>query len=544
MKPFYVVICLFMSLALLAPAFGDERPPLELRRQIERHSVVIEVSSERFGTNDYGMGVIVARERDEDTFRADDHWIIVTAAHVVQNAIDNDDFRIRVRPHLHAVWIPATVRGAMTKQEHSPPGDTAYLSIPVKQTEFAEDVLIDTLSLAPLAAAVEEETVWAYGYDSFDHRLVWQSGTLRSIADDGSVEFAARGIRPGFSGGPLTLQIGPIGMVLAQGDRGQRNVAISYDLVASRGNELNGKFGLSRRSVLDAFHNAKTKGLAITLQQPDAKRWIMLEIDSVDGQSFSGRWYTYGWQRIRSFRNTNLGDWTASIAGDTVTLRLANPSLDRTIPIEPGTSPFELELVPTADLRVPGHALLRTAGDEPVYLAVPRKDCEMVAARLIRDALRVGGGELSFTGHQLESMTQDFTVRRGTRPHLAILLRSWEWHVSRVQEAALQFTVPSRMSQQTVTMVGRLIAEDANREHNQAVAEMWQNCPIDIRDNETKGLIARIDRDPSSPDEFEFEIVFELSDVTVDLLLQRVEPGHSQPGGFALQSLVIFYGER
>ena len=514
-----------IALASLGPASQGPLPELDLRRSVERSTVAIKIYNTRLDREvETGAGSIVAD---------DGEWLTIsTAAHVLARA-KAKDVRVRVLAHKHVVWIEAETIGNLPPADAEATEDVGFLRIKRGLTEFAEGAPLGGVTFAPASAVEAGVPCWAYGYDLDNGGMRWASGRVTGLRGR-AIEFNAPEVRPGWSGGPLVIGLGPIGMTLRRTSVGGGGLGVTRQRIAEIAEGQSIPFSVGGDPVLDALCSAQELGRPLAISWHKEQRWIAIELTEHDGRRFLGTWVTYG-GADDGFEGGLRGTLQLDARGDRVEIQLEDSEGGNIpLPSERGLLTMRASAVPS----VVGHVVLTSDQYDAVHLAVPTGDCELLAARQLLAAASAGRGTPALEGASLGVFTTPAKVAGGRYfPFMLTHFASW---TEDPMKSVRSFQVAEARKASTVRLRGEIYWTGPSKPGASAPDGYWPRTKIVVRDAAVDSDLVRLPRPAPPADSVQFDVVFEPSTRDFEFVLNR-HSGRQSVGGYGLRGLVLDY---
>jgi hypothetical protein len=383
------------------------RPDTDAGRAAEQVSAFVEVTSTTTGEPiSRGTGFVVGRQGDE--------LLILTADHVVEEARESRDVRIRVRLRDGSAWLDGTLLPRPNAEDDEL--DIAVIAALCGQDRFACSLEPSRLAVAASPAARDE--VWAYGREAAGQFLEWRRGSVATL-DGSRLLFDAEGIVEGCSGGPLLNAFGVVGVVTRRGSGGRGHEAVSIDAAMARLVAAGLPVGVSSDAVGQALNKSLERGLVVgvhTVAERAKGRnggWGAIEIESRDGDVFSGTLITYSSRAPVQIRRSGAG-WTLALGSQQTHFTLNRGPLMRIS--------GNIELAPDENVQIPGILTLRGESDQvTVRLGIPTDSAELLGARLVAEAGRMLAKPSAWQNMHEVSLPADIRVNGQVEP-MSLLL--------------------------------------------------------------------------------------------------------------------------
>ncbi len=291
----YALRALFTTLvALLAfsgPSHADQPGNSEMRRLIERNTVVIEIfnpaAKQRLSI---GTGFVLGESDDTMTFGTAEH-VLKTYRTRVQ---DGANLQIRAWQDSPDQWFGLQPTDRIVHADHGPVDFAVLQASSSKARQYLNPAPGDLL-LAPVPNR-DSEPVFYFGWDSQNQRLSWGPRGWMRRAGEASLEFDSIGLEEGRSGAMLCSVAGPFAIVKSRGGRGQPNVGIPLKLAKALAIGTGLPVSLPESKAGEALRYAADQRLLIGIHGTEVlidnpaphPLWYALEIEDQDDESFTG----------------------------------------------------------------------------------------------------------------------------------------------------------------------------------------------------------------------------------------------------------------
>jgi hypothetical protein len=424
-------------------ARAQSEPPNRVRVAIEEDVALVRVVQRTTGEAiRHGTALIVHDDGETLT--------LVTADHVIKAANESANQSVEVRFFGRDLWV--TIGESASLGEAGL--DLAMLQVDRRRSPFGRARRGATLPVSQTPA--DQARVWVRGYDRDTGEAAWRTCWV-SRSEGDLVLLNGRGIAPGYSGGVVVSQLGPVGMVTERGPGNSNHRAISYLAIAEALSEIGLDHALVRNPANDALQRALDTQLAVAFYVVDYSNithgyqyWSAMTIDSVDAGRYSG--VVYNGERPRQPNHVDLVPGPTNVKASFTIALSWNMNGNGTMP---GT---ELLFEPVSSLLIDGFVVLRAdMGDKVCFLAIPTESSELLLARSILQAVPPGGTFADLPPGIGHTVREDIRHRQTVTPFSAVV-----YDVPTGDR--LEFRLPSGLVRdEPVTITGRHLFPDEMR---------------------------------------------------------------------------------
>lgn len=447
---------LFLLLMMLAPQPALAQPADDLRFDIERIAVVVQVyDADARMQMDRGSGFVIADDGETLT--------LLTAEHVVAAVRDDDALIVRVLFHGTRRWVDAEL-GEPLAAGSGRALDAAILSVPRDWAPIADRKPIAQLMHSP--SSTPGDPLWVFALDLNTGYLRWRAATA-GRSEGHLLAFDGAAIHPGCSGAVILSNTGPIGLVTQAGPGGRNHRAVRLDSVIEQLAPRKLVVIVKTDPLTDALRNAFDNRLGIAVfamaaadRRSDGFTWGAIELTAQIADGYAGSFICTGGASSCRFRLTE-GEWTLELE-QSVRI-LPNPRVELRAP---------MMLSHESGVAIPGMVIIRAPVDVgDVLLAVPHRNTEMLASRVLLS-------NRSGSGLRLEDPTNDAIFADGNRDR-RVKGRTPYFALDFTEKTAIQFSLDAQqVGTGEVRLAGEIVEVDAihswTQGHDISMVENWR----------------------------------------------------------------------